>query len=542
MGLLTLLIGLPLLGLVVNLFLPGKMSSAFKWLALGVSLAQALVFFVGVLPAYQNATPENGFRLTELVQWIQLDMGGMGMLNAEYHLGLDGMSLVLVMLSMIIFPIATLSSFSITKRPKAYFSLLFLLNASVIGVFMALDFFLFYIFYEFMLLPMFFLIGLWGGPRREYAAIKFFLYTLFGSVFMLLIMVGLAFSFTDPQLSAELGQAVYSFDMLHMMEMANGQLANLVPGSMFSLGNEIWGMNARDLAFLVLFIGFAIKVPTVPLHTWLPDAHVEAPTPISVILAGVLLKVGGYGIIRISYGIFPESAQSYATFVAVLGMVSILYGAFVAMSQKDLKSLIAYSSVSHMGFVLLGIASLDPTGMNGAVFQMFNHGVVSAALFLLVGVLYDRTHDRSIANYQGLWGKTPRLAAFVIIAFFASLGLPGLNGFVSEMLVFFGSFGNAGFFGTWIPSLSILGILLGAVYYLRTFRQMFFGEFKYSGPADSNSITDLNQREYLMLVPLTILMIGLGLLPFLVLDQMDESVANMTEQMVEAGKSILNLK
>lgn len=536
MGLLSLLIGLPLLGMVLTMFIPGKSGFLAKWITLGVSLVQAVVFFAAILPAYFAEEGTEAYRLVEQLQWLCLDLGDMGYLNIEYHLGLDGLGLAMVMLSVIIFPIAAVSSFKIEKRPKAYFSLFLLLNASVIGVFMALDFFLFYIFYELMLLPMFFLIGLWGGARREYAAIKFFLYTLFGSVFMLLIMVGLAFSVTDPELGGMLGKDVHTFDMLHMMDAAN-----YVPDSIFYFDGTLLGMGSRNLAFLVLFIGFAIKIPAIPVHTWLPDAHVEAPTPVSVILAALLLKVGGYGILRICYGIFPEAGINYASFVAILGMVSILYGALVAMSQKDLKSLIAYSSISHMGFVLLGIASLDSTGVNGAVFQMFNHGIISAALFLLVGVLYDRTHDRQIENYRGLWGKMPRYTVFVIITFFASLGLPGLNGFVSEMLVFFGAFANQGHFGQWVAGLSVLGILLGAVYYLRTFRQMFFGKFQYDGPGQAEDLKDLDKREFSMLIPLTVLMIGLGLLPFLVLDTFDESVTAFTESFLEQAANIVTI-
>ncbi len=536
MGMLTILIVLPLVGMLLALVLPGKNPAVIRWMTVGVTVAQLAVFLAGVLPGYQAEA--GAFRLVEQVQWIRLDLGDLGLLNIEYHLGMDGMSLVLTLLSVIIFPIAALSSFTIKKRIKAYFALFLLLDASIIGVFLALDFFLFYIFYEFMLLPMFFLIGLWGGARREYAALKFFLYTLFGSVFMLLIMVGLAFSFTDPVLTESLGRPVFTFDFLHMMGDGAGNLTNMVPDSLFSVTGELWGIGARDLAFWVLFIGFAIKVPSVPVHTWLPDAHVEAPTPISVILAGILLKVGGYGIIRICYGIFPETGFANANIVAIIGVVSILYAALVAMAQKDLKSLIAYSSVSHMGFVLLGIAGLNATGMNGAVFQMFNHGIVSAALFLIVGVLYDRTHDRQIANFRGLWHRAPRYTVVVIIAFFSSLGLPGLNSFVSEMLVLFGSF-NGEMVMKIVPGLAVLGILFGAVYYLRTFRKMFFGEFAYSGKESIEKLTDLNGREYLMLVPLCILIVLFGILPGLILDLQDSSVSELTTQIVTTANYLM---
>ncbi|HHG86335.1 MAG TPA: NADH-quinone oxidoreductase subunit M [Bacteroidetes bacterium] len=534
MGWLTILLLIPLLAMLASFLLPTANKNALRFLALGATLIQAVAFFAFVLPQHlHTAVDEFGFATREITPWIHLNLGNLGELDIQYHLGLDGLSLVLVMLTVIIMPIATLASWKIEKRVKAYFALLLLLNMAMLGCFMALDFFLFYLFYELMLLPMFFLIGMWGGARREYAAIKFFLYTLFGSVFMLLVMVGLAFSFTDPNLSALAGQPVHTFNMLYMMPDALGNFANMVPGSLFSEMGTLMGMDARNLAFLVLLIGFAIKVPSVPLHTWLPDAHVEAPTPVSVILAAILLKVGAYGIIRICYGMFPEAGVQYSTFVALLGLASILYGALVAMSQKDFKALIAYSSISHMGFVLLGIASMDAAGLNGAVFQMFNHGIISAALFLIVGVLYARSHDRAIANFKGLWGQMPHYTVIVLIAFFASMGLPGLNGFVSEMLVFLGAFNaNDSLIAAWIPILAVLGIVFAAVYYLRTFRKMFFGEYAYLGEGLTEPLRDLNRREYLMLVPLVLLMVLLGVFPSLVLDLMSDSVTAFSSHFV----------
>ena len=303
---------------------------------------------------------------------------------------------------------------------------------SVMGVFVAMDFFLFYIFYELMLLPLYFLIRIWGGSNREYASIKFFLYTLFGSVFILLVMLGLCFSVTSPV------DGSHSFNMLHMMDAKNYVRDSFLgPYSEYA---SIFGYSSRFLAFIVLFVGFAIKVPIVPFHTWLPDAHVEAPTPVSIILAGILLKVGGYAIIRICYGIFPDAAIHFSYYIALLGTISIIYGALNALAADDLKRMIAYSSVSHMGFVLIGVASLTSEGMNGAIYQLFSHGILSAMLFYLVGILYNRVHDREIANFRGLSQQIPKYTVFVIIAFFASLGLPGFSGFIAEVFTLLGAF------------------------------------------------------------------------------------------------------
>ncbi|MEO0900116.1 MAG: NADH-quinone oxidoreductase subunit M [Bacteroidota bacterium] len=536
---LSILIWVPLLGIVALALLPKGSKGAFRWISLGITLFQLVWTLIAILPAYLDASilPDAAY-LKEQLPWIQFSLGSLGEVSIQYLLGVDGMAISLILLTVIVMPIAVLSSWNITKRVKAYFMLLLLLDLSLLGVFTALDFFLFYLFYEFMLLPMFFLIGIWGGIRKEYAALKFFIYTLVGSVFMLLVMIGLLFSFVEPESSAN-GQPVYTLNMLYMMEASMGQLPHVVQASVFDVGQVMLGVNSRLLAFAVLFIGFAIKLPMVPFHTWLPDAHVEAPTPVSVILAGIVLKVGAYGMIRICLGIFPDGAFYFQNWIAWLGVVSIIYGAMVAMAQTDLKRLVAYSSVSHMGFVLLGISSLTVVGLNGAVYQLFTHGLISSMLFLLVGVIYDRVHDREIANFRGLWNLMPRYAFFTIVGFFASLGLPGLAAFVSELLVFMGGFTAAfnGDLSLWVPILSTLGILLGAVYYLRTYRSMFFGTFDEHMTSNwKEKLTDLHIREYLMLTPLALLIILLGLWPSLVLDLFQIDVSRMAQEIFVAGK------
>ena len=536
---LSLLTFLPLLGLPIMALLPSRYERGHRWVALVLTLAQLALVLGGLLPAQlAGSEPVNGMHLSvvEQYRWINVELGGLGLIQIDYVMGIDGLGFLLTLLTTIVMPITVLSSWHITDRPRAYFMLLLLLNTSLLGVFVALDFLLFYIFYELMLLPMFFLIGVWGGARREYAALKFFIYTLFGSVFMLLVMIGLLFSFIDPAASALAGEPVYTLNLTHMLAVdAGGQWLNLQPGSVFDFGQQILGYDARLLAFVVLFVAFAIKLPMVPLHTWLPDAHVEAPTPVSVVLAAVLLKVGGYGLLRLGFGLFPEASAAFGWLIGLLGVVSIVYGALVAMGQTDLKRLIAYSSVSHMGYVLLGLASLEVIGLTGAALQLFTHGLTSALLFLLVGVVYDRVHDREIAHFRGLWQLMPWYSFFVLIGFFASLGLPGFAPFISEVMVFMGAFNGAAQTGVlpfWMPIVGTLGILLGAVYYLRTYRQMFFGTFDPHGESHWRpKLTDLAPREHLMLGLLAVLLVVFGLFPSLIIDLIDTDMATMVERL-----------
>lgn len=529
MNILTLLIFTPILFGFIIAVLPSGWRSSFKYITLLATLIQLGIsvwiycnFKTGA--GFGGINHEDQFQFMQKLPWINLDLGTMGKMQIDYFVGIDGLSIALLVMSSFVLVIAALASWEITSNLKGFFVLFLILDMAVIGVFCSLDFFLFYIFYELMLLPLYFLIGMWGGARREYAAIKFFLYTLFGSVFMLLVMIGLYLSVKDPVTGN------HTFNMIQMMNPANFE-----HGSVFSvLGHQtIFGFSARAVGFVVLFIAFAIKVPVVPLHTWLPDAHVEAPTPVSIILAGILLKVGGYGILRVCLGIFPEIAAMDAYWLGLLGVVSILYGALNALAQHDLKRMIAYSSVSHMGFVLLGLASFTPEGISGAVMQMVSHGFLSTMLFFLAGVVYNRVHDRGITHFRGLGLLMPQYTIFVMIAFFASLGLPGFSAFIGEAFSLMGAFKSHGVNGLlpyWMAACGSLGILLGAAYLLWTLQRMFFGQVHLKGGSVwKTALKDLNVREKITLIPLAAIALALGLMPALVFDKINDSVLALVQ-------------
>jgi len=518
-SLLSILIWLPLLAAAICLFVSPSSVTRLKVVPVAVSVLQLVVLSVMI----NRFLPDGGLQFLERHPWIDLSLGHWGTLRAEYFIGLDGLSLPLVALSVFILLIAAISSLAITTQVKGYVLLFLVINGTIIGTFAAQDLLLFYLFFEFMLLPMFFLIGIWGGPKKEYASIKFFLYTLLGSILILVSFIALYLSFSQPG-----GEGlIHSFSLQVMLEPMN-----IVSNSVLDPNNPwtIAGISARHWAFLFLLIGFGIKLPMVPFHTWLPDAHVEAPTPVSVLLAALLLKIGGYGLLRIAYPILPDAAVNFSWVIALIGVISILWGALAAMGSKDLKRLIAYSSVSHMGFVLLGLGSFTTEGLSGAVFQMVSHGLLSAMLFILAGVLYDRTHDRIITHYSGLASKLPLYFTFTIVAFFASMGLPGFSGFIGELFVLLGAFRSAAENDLLPRSFAIigtLGLVLSAAYILWTLQRMFFGQFYLKGEHSVQVLQDLDGREKTMLLPLALLALLLGIVPQLLLEVINPFTENL---------------
>jgi NADH-quinone oxidoreductase subunit M len=520
--LLSILIFLPLLSAALILLLPKHWRNSYKYIALITTILQ-LILSAGMYQLFHvkgaGISVERLYQFQEKLPWIRLDLGALGPLEIQYFVGLDGISMPLVLLSSFILMLATAASWKVQTKIKGYFALILLLNTSIIGLFASLDLFLFYVFYELMLLPLYFLIGIWGGPRREYAAIKFFLYTLFGSVLMLLVIVGLYFS---SQLE---GNGAHTFNIIALMHPENYHTEGLLSLAAQQLW---WGIPVRVWAFALLFFAFAIKIPIVPLHTWLPDAHVEAPTPISMILAGILLKVGAYGIIRLCFGLFPEVTLSASWWMGLIGVISILYGAFNALQQHDLKKMVAYASVSHMGFVLLGMASLTPEGIAGSMMQLLSHGVLSAGLFYLVGVLYDQTGDRNITHYKGLVGIMPQFTAWIGLSFFASLGVPGFSAFIGEAFVIIGAFSSG--LPTWMAILGAFGIFLGATYFLWTLQRMFFGKLHLHGGEDWKlKLRDMRWPQTLMMILLLGASLGLGLIPSFAFDKMNASVLALVD-------------
>jgi len=499
-NILTLVTFLPTLGALLLLFFNRSNVKAIRGFALAITVL-TFVLSLHLIAYFRSGTSD--FQYVINVPWIPS-------IGIDYHMGVDGISIFLVLLATILTPLAVLASWSITNRTKEYFLFMLLLETGMIGVFVSLDLFLFYLFWEVMLVPMYFLIGVWGGDRRIYAAMKFVLYTMIGGVLMLVAILTLYF----------------------MHGNATGQFTFSYPEILRALttGNLVLQPNVELLLFAAFFLAFAIKVPLFPFHTWLPDAHVEAPTAGSVLLAGVLLKMGTYGLIRFSLPLFPKMSAFLAAPISTLAIIGIVYGALVAMVQPDLKKLVAYSSVSHLGFIVLGIFSFNSQGIEGAIYQMLNHGVSTGALFLLVGMIYERRHTRLIAEFGGLANRMPVYAALFLFVTLSSIGLPGLNGFVGEFLVLLGTFGVSPTYA----AIAATGVILSAVYMLWMFQRVVWGEV--SNPSNA-VLGDITGRERLTLIPLVILIVWMGVYSNHFLRPMDASVSKLLNRVEKTERA-----
>jgi NADH-quinone oxidoreductase subunit M len=491
--LLSLIIFLPLAGALLVLLAGGRgdrpeREGLVRWLALVTSFAT----LAATLLLWLRFDPSSAaYQFEERRAWIPA-------FGIQYYIGVDGISLLLIVLTAFLTPLALLSSWdSIHKGVKAFSFFILALETAMIGVFASVDLFLFYVFWDAMLIPMYFLIGVWGYERRVYAAVKFILYTMAGSVLMLIAIIALAWTF------AEANGGTYSFSLLDLQQLT---LSNTM---------EYW-------CFLAFAVAFAIKVPLFPFHTWLPDAHVEAPTAGSVILAGVLLKMGTYGLLRFAFPLFPGAALYFAPWIATLAVIGIIYGALVAMVQPDLKKLVAYSSVSHLGFVVLGLCALNIQGVQGAVYQMLNHGVSTGGLFMLVGMLSDRRHTRLISEYGGLKGVVPRFVAVFLLVTLSSIALPGMNGFVGEFLILLGAFR----WDPWTAALAATGVILSAVYMLWMFQRVNYGPVT----EKNRDLPDLTPREWALMVPTVAMVVVMGVVPRFFLHPMEASIVQVIER------------
>ncbi|PYQ26676.1 MAG: Fe-S-binding domain-containing protein [Acidobacteria bacterium] len=496
MGILNIITYIPAVGALVILFMSKNATRTIRTMA----TATAVIDFLVSLWLWPNFDKTKLFQFRETYRWIPS-------LGVKYEFGIDGIALLLILLTTFMGIIAIVSSYSAIKfREKEYYILLLLLQTGMLGTFCALDFFLFYVFWEVMLVPMYFIIGIWGGSRKLYAAIKFFLYTLAGSVLMLLSILALYF-FNDG-----------GIDFLHIKGLGNPgtfsvlqfhNIGHLIPPQL-----QFW-------IFLGFFFGFAIKVPMFPFHTWLPDAHVEAPTAGSIILAAVLLKMGTYGFVRFALPILPDATKQLLVPIVVLSIIGIIYGALVSLVQKDMKKLVAYSSVSHLGFVMLGMFALNPIGLRGSVLQMINHGISTGALFLLVGFIYERRHTRMIADYGGLAKQMPMYAALFLIAALSSMGLPALNGFIGEFMILLGAANSTAFGTISYAAFAATGIVLGAAYLLWLYQRVFWGPL--DNPANQN-VPDVNKRELGLMLALIVMMVWIGVYPTPFLDVVEKPV------------------
>lgn len=495
---------IPLIGGILLLFIKNESGKMIRYLGLVFSL---MAFIISLIIYFNFDTTSSDFQFIHRISWIEN-------LNISYFVGIDGMSLLLIMLTTFITPLTLISSWSSIKHKiKEFTFFMLMLEVGMLGVFVSLDLFLFYVFWEAMLIPMYFIIGIWGGKERIYASIKFFIYTMAGSLLMLVAIIWLA-------VYASGVTGYFTTDLL--------QLYTIAP----DIAREI-----QNWMFLAFAVSFAIKVPLFPFHTWLPDAHVQAPTAGSVILAGVLLKMGTYGLLRFNLPLFPEASLNFAGVISVLAVIGIIYGALVAMVQTDMKKLVAYSSVSHLGFVVLGIFAMNEEAVQGAIIQMVNHGLSTGALFLLVGVIYERTHTREIADYGGIAKIVPFYAFALLFASLSSVGLPGLNGFIGEFLILLGSFKSTVLGSWWFTIFAATGVIFAAVYLLWMYQRVALGEVKNQ---KLHELKDMNAREIFVIVPIFIFIVWIGIYPSTFLKVSESATKKIIHQVFNPERITLN--
>ena len=529
LSLTTITLFLPMVGLAILLFMNGETQKAnLKW----VAFATTVVTFVASVLMWVNFDPSSaGLQMVQRNTWAEVSLGE-SVINVSYFVGVDGISMLLVLLTTFIMPISILGSFGShifeeRGREKLYYIFLMLLEWAMIGVFVVHDLIIFYVFWEVTLVPMYFLIGIWGAEERIYAAVKFFLYTMAGSILMLIAILYVGNqtgTFSTYSAGGDVG-------VVEMVQNYEGEGTYWDAGGGESDGEESGFLfnSVESFLFLGFLVAFAIKVPIFPFHSWLPDAHVQAPTAGSVILAGVLLKMGTYGIVRFNLNLFPEATVAWAPTIAFLGVVGIIYGAWVSYAQNNVKKLVAYSSVSHLGFVVVGIFALNAQGLQGATLQMVNHGISTGGLFLIVGMLYERWHTKEMADYGGVWKAMPVFGGISLVISLSSMGLPGLNGFIGEFTILLGSLGSD-FLGFGFTLFATLGVILAAVYLLKMFQHVFMGELK--NPLRSEEDYKLSWSEIAAFIPIMIMIFWMGIQPIVFFNMLDVSVDSIVAMFV----------
>jgi NADH-quinone oxidoreductase subunit M len=564
---LSILTWLPLAASLLATLIPSQKKNVFRSITITILVLQGLGIIwmfthlsAGTACASVQSLAGNVY-FVERAPWIHLPLGNLGILSVHYFLGIDSLNLGLVALAWVVWGMGAMASWSINKHIKAYFILYLLLNTLIIGSLVSLDLLLFFMFFEATLIPIYFFIALWGDSQGPQAATKFFLYTLSGSICILIVVLGLGLAAYDPVATCKqaslakqggsvpmsidlLQQQIASKDIVHTFDMTLlSDTKNFIPASIFHLGgHQLLGKySMRLVGFLLLAFGFLIKLAAIPFHSWLPAAHIQAPTPISIILAGIMLKLGAYGLLR-AYSIFPEGALHYSWAIGCIGIVSIFYAALNALAMKDLKAMIAYSSIAHMGFFLLGMSSLTAEGMQGALYQLISHGLVASLLFLIVGALDKRTHDRTIQHYSGLAARMPYYTTFTLLAFAAAMGIPGFSGFIAELLILLGAFRSSSqqILPLWMAIAGSLGILFNATYYVWTIQRMFGGKWSLHDPLIEAKLTDLSKTEITFLLAVVVLIICLGVFPHTFLHLTQDALAHWVNQVVEVGRANLS--